>query len=601
MGQQYSTAEKAHGIDVDAWRIKLDKLDFRGARGWYIDSDFLVSDFMKLLRAEPTLASEIFTQMHLSPLSILVQHPDANLEQVKEVYNMYPPAVEHEDAHGALPIMHTTGSRDPYVFLFLAEKYPKALAKVNKEETVLDQACESMWNFSPPFHFVQQVFGFAENYFRHTKTEIIDPMFFKFALKKTGRNSEQFNYLLSKVGFTGGALEAPSMDIFCANALAAHLHRLSSLTIESGGSCEGLLHLTKFLGTNKSILNLCINVPTLAWGNGSGGDPYGSLRELIVSNTTIENLHFVFGHGDGYEWNGFTNVNNFRDDCIQALHSSLERQSRTSIKSLHLSGFSLSDPNVLGRFLSSNCAPKHISLAGIEINKSVCCESFPGGVIESLDLRCRLSKWWHDFLLQCGEESLITLGVFEPSADLESRTKELDQTAECISKLLLKGKLQSLTMDDELNGKICGALKSKSCQLRRLGTVWDVLNEKEETKSCVEEALINHGNTTLTEIVDELFGRLRFSRYMDKAVCYARLNACGRGRCRSNATKIEDVVDMLCPATMKLRTQVEWKSQKLDGVVTDNEIHQLQYGLLRETPSLWCSTNVLTRKRDGPY
>jgi len=216
-------------------------------------------------------------------------------------------------------------------------------------------------------------------------------------------------------------------------------------------------------------------------------------------------------------------------------------------------------------------------------------------------LRFRLSKWWHDFILLCGEKSLVSLKVDELGYS-RGRGEDIDQTAECISQLLLKGNLKSLTMHHELlNGKICDALKSKSCQLRRLGTAWDFLREAEETKSCLEEALIGCGNTSLTEIVDEHLGQLQFPSYMYKAVYYARLNACGRGRCRSTATKIEDMVDMLCPAAIKLRTQVEWKSQKLDGVVTDNEIHQLQYGLLRETPSLWCSTNVLTRKRDGPY
>ena len=266
-------------------------------------------------------------------------------------------------------------------------------------------------------------------------------------------------------------------------------------------------------------------------------------------------------------------------------------QNNNTLKRLELRQMLLSSSSTLSQLLLTAKSPKELVLQQIGFQGRT--EKLPSppeschGGIENLDIiDCPMMPEAMENIVYntAWMPALKTLELkFNPSAPGTTYLSRLNLT-NALKNILRQNKLQILEVDSVLHydfDPICEALRTNSSLCTIDSDTFSHSRANNNLNLLVD--VLQKDNTTLQQC--GLASTGRHDKLREKAIELIRLNRFGRGRARAGDTTVhqflKDLDKVQNSASLKL---------PIDKLNT-------QYGLLRETPSLWCNLVLADNER----
>jgi hypothetical protein len=343
---------------------------------------------------------------------------------------------------------------------------------------------------------------------------------------------------------------------------------------------DGFVQLLKYLQHNESIIEFsALNIPHAVLIDPSVSS---ALENLLANNNTIEHLRISLK-----EANQGTSM--FLQEFIQGL------KKNRALKCLELTSFIVTAGS-LADFLASENAPKSICLNKCAIGTG---ETADGGRIfvksptEKLVFSdCRLDNEEKESRRQISSFfsvlSILARMIFLKALTIQCAHLSYVNITAPIVELLEKSKsIESISisgprLDMEL---FCRALQFSNT-LKILDAPKAL--ESKVSRGCLAYVLENH-NSTLEYARISASVELEQEEEFQKVKYFTRLNQYGRAQVQDPSTKKSSFVKLLR------------NLQGLRRVSSATACLSVQYGLLRETPSLWCKDEsaCMIDKDDG--
>lgn len=614
--QVSASAIAVRATETDDDVAKLGRLfyTFKLERGG--NEDDLIPIIMELMRKNPMCASRRFQhepysssatlpvdpyttsqrQMQFYPFSYLLIG-GASADNLKEVYNMYPgvigltekmPDKRHywpiqtvcihrfdeeevvcfvanhsacEDlarvpslSHGtSIPLHYALDRHAPLETIrILVDRNPNAILKQNSRG--MDCLQRAMWSRSP------------------SAAQIIHYLADKFPKERTDYRFDVFDH---------------RMDLMCCQALAKLLPQLERFTCKPGiWTLEAVTYFLNLLRDNETIrdLELDFAAPTFFFGE-QVKQYHDALREFFATNTQVVSCKIGHGNVD----NGYGD-----DETLLSIQEGLVDKQKSNDNRIgasyklcigRLRLYTSSIPLV--QMLSASNALTHLELKDMLINEDVVWgmlgprsprdatmnDSIHSNIQELKIISCVTSvKVFCDMLSHLAQMTKLRVLTLEDT--IKTTSQETTLVTQALSKVIRGGTLRSLTaLIMELDMKIIlEALKGDGNGKNPPLTSICLNGMPRQAEAACLDVLEQH-NTTIVHFKMISIDMLERTDFMAKAAYYTKLNEYGRGKIRSEHMPAHDFVDLL------------------DSVATDDSMidgHSVQYGLLRECPSIWC-------------
>lgn len=583
------------------------ELIFRTPACWRSETD--QTHLLYLLQRFPALAAHNFDWDYnlfwqhgsewSTPLCFLLAS-GANLETIEAVYTLNPEAIwKPQGVHRDLPLHFACrfGVAED-VLVFLIQKFPHAVVVSNASGML-------------PIHCAlgkKDVFPYGT--FSHATLETIKIMadLFPQSLVKEEQEShrtplqiafahaysfEVIDYILSKLppkmesfGLKAGCYHNKRFSVCMGRSesvlVSKLLPRLQRFHCEpSEWRIEGLVHLLGFLQQNSSLVHC--QLTNLSSSLLLEDAVVNAFSGLLRCNNTLESLSLsLLSGGESSDTTSF----------FQCLDQSL--QTNTRLQSLALANFSLTCKG-LHNFLASSCSPRSVTLSNTTLLPSTEDDTnwthpVRSNTLQNLVLSaCNFAQSTEDV----SDTSFLTFlhgtaalpRLREMTVGMRQE-RALDIT-EPLVHLLKSRSLQSLRIRG-LSAHIrpvCKSLQS-SLALRRLD--FPSLMEARENRGLLSDTLENHNaKIQFVQMPPTRDKKIWDENEARKILYLTRLNHFGRGQLRESNTAKSSVVNLL----------EKMASQTRD--FQPEEVLSIYFGLLRESPSLWCNTTHHEDKEDS--
>lgn len=541
--------------------------------------------FFRMLQAFPALAALGFNDDDNElkyPLALLLRNK-ASLEIIESVYHMYPEAISEPNGSNGDTLLHDAcwyGASDRVV-RFIAMEYPDALTKTNdfRRLPVQDAMrcyCPSADTHSNTIRLLIEMYPecmaiagndgelLLESAFRRgLDLELLDWM-----TKRWPQGMRSFNCsspastpldqpmaalvvrVLPHLTFLRCDPHEWTVDGFV--SLMGHLARIESLEV---------LELLAFPG------QLMVDSPE-AQRAFSNFIQHTNLSKLVIAFPRLGNL-----------------LENFCDTCLGIMGNAL--QHNTTLKRLELRQMLLDNSNALSDLLLTAKAPKELILQQIGFQGRV--EKVynpPGrchnGGIETLEIvDCPMTPKAMEHIVHniSRMPSLNHLSLkFNPAAPGTSLLSLVDLTNPLVH-ILHQNTVHWLEVDGLLKfdfNPICKALRTNTSLHTIISDSFCDIRTNENLELLAD--VLQKDNTTLQHCGLVSIGC--HDKRREKVIELIRLNLFGRGRTRAADTTIDEFLKDL---------DVIQNTPSLKLPIHKLTIH---YGLLRETPSLWCNMPI---------
>ena len=578
------------------------QLIFRTPACWRSESD--QNHLLYLLQQFPVLATQFYDwdfnlfwkhgNERTTPLPFLIAS-GASLEAIELAYELYPKAIsQFQGVNRDLPLHFACRYSAPDdVVAFLAHRFPLAVMTPNASG-MLPLHCAMGKKHAFPYGKFQRaslatvrllVEMYPESLLVEEKEKFYTPLQIAF---NHGYSFEVIDYMMSRIPayrmkefkLIGGCyhkLFSVNLDLAESELVSKLLPSLERFHCEpTDWTVDGLVQLLKYLQHNTSISEFsALNIRHTVLIDPS---VLSALEKFLENNNTIEHLRIsVNEHNQG------TSV--FLQKLIEAL------QKNRALKCLELTSFSVTARS-LAEFLANENAPISICLNKCAIGTG---ETTDGGqtFVKSPTEKLVFS----DCCLDYGKnESRRQISSFLSALSIVARMISLKAlTIQCaylsnvnitapIVELLEKSKsIESIS----INGPSLDM--ELLCRVLQFNNTLKILDapkvlESKVSRGCLAYVLENH-NSTLQYARIFASIELEQEEEFQKVEYFTRLNQYGRAQVQDPSTKNSSFVKLLQNLRALLR------------VSSTTACLSVQYGLLREAPSLWC-TNEATYMND---
>lgn len=575
------------------------ELIFRTPACWRSETD--QTHLLYLLQRFPALAAHNFDWDYnlfwqhgsewSTPLCFLLAS-GANLETIQAVYTLNPEAIwKPQGVHRDLPLHFASrfGVAED-VLIFLIQKFPHAVV-VSNASGMLPIHCalgkKDVFPYGTFSHatlesiqiladlFPQSLLK-AEQDSQHTPLQIAFAHAYSyevidFILSKLPEKIESFDL---KAGCYHNKRFSVCLDQSQSVLVSKLLPRLQRFHCEpTEWRLEGLVPLLGFLQQNSSVVHC--QLTNLSSGLLLQDAVVNAFSGLLRCNNTLESLGLSLKPGEESD-----DTSSF----FQCLDQSLQRNRR--LQSLALANFSVTCKG-LHNFLASSGSPRSVTLSNMTLLQTTNDDTKwirPGrsNTLQTLVLSaCNVVQSSQDV----GDNNFLSLlhgtaalpRIREVTVDTRQE-RPLDIT-EPLVHLLKSRSLQSLRSRG-LKAQIrpvCDSLQSNSA-LCRLD--FPSLMETRENRGLLSDTLENHNAKIEFVQMPPTRDKKKWDESETRKIRYlTRLNHFGRGQCRESNTAKSSVVALL----------ERMASQTRDFQPED--VLSMYFGLLRESPSLWCNTS----------
>ena len=558
----------------------LDRTDWHNLPG----HDFV----WQILLKYPVLAASTFEDPYDElkyPLALLVR-ARARLEIIESVFDMFPEAISRPNGSHRDNILHDSCwyGCSAEIVKFLAMEYPEALTKTNDYRRL-------------PVHDALRSYsmGNSTSVANNTKSETIRMLIDMYPNSMTIKDNDG-KWLLETafaLGYDLGLLEwmikrwphglinslncsSPEsipMDQPRAELVANVIPHLKFLRCDPHcWTSGGFVHLMDSLANNKSLEVLeLLDFPGQLLVQSQKAQ---IVFQQFMEHTNLFKLIIVFPRLENL-------LENFCDICLRIIEQALQKN--ISLRRLELRQMLLSHATTLSQLLATAKSPKELVLQQIGFNGSTeRITSLPvtscGGVekLEIIDCAMMPESMEHLVYNTANMRNLKHLSLkFNSSAPGITYLSRLDLAGALVSILLQSNTLQILRVDPSLKfdfGPVCEALRTNS-SLRSIDSEQHFRSRVSDSILKLLVDVLQKDNTTLEHV--GLVPTGRHDKVRGKAIELLRLNRFGRGRARArDATIVSFLKDLvMIETTVSLKLPID----KLN----------VQYGLLREAPSLW--------------
>jgi hypothetical protein len=579
------------------------QLIFRTPACWRSESD--QSHLLYLLRQFPSLATQVYDWDYnlfwehgnewSSPLSFLLAS-GADLDTIQSVYELYPDAIaQPQGVHRDLPLHFACrfGVAED-VLSFIVHQFPIAVTVQNSSGMLPIHCAMGKKHIFPYGHFEHARLNtvrllldmFPESILVEEKEKFYTPLQIAF---NHGYSFEIIDYMIARLPaamdefklMAGCYHKKFSVDLDLAECemVSKLLPKLERFHCEpTHWTADGLIQLLNYLHINKSIVDFdAFNLPADILLNDSVVEAF---KRLLKNNNSLEALGLSVQEGDKLDISSF----------VDSLDGALEF--KFNLQMLELSNFSVTAQS-LTRFLANGHAPRVLRVSKFVVSMAN---------EDSEDVRPTVTSNVENLVISdCrlqarGSMCSSFLPFYNLSAcvarmprlkDLTLRSSHLDRIdiTDALVQLISNDSLESIAIGGPMVkiGPVCESLKGNKT-LRRFD--YPATLDTKAKRGLLAETLENH-NSTLEYVRISIPNVVHEEVECKKIQYFTRLNQFGRAKVQNPSTTTASFVKLLR------------NFDTLSLVCRPHDKLAIQYGLLRESPSLWCTDICDESKRES--
>ncbi|CAB9502531.1 unknown protein [Seminavis robusta] len=590
------------------------------------EQDGMSVEALSILKHFPTLAAEpiehhciLRDSERRYPLEFFVQ-AGFDLATVKQVYELYPGAIHgcqgSSPTATTLPLLHkvciaNTARED--VIQFLALEDPDAVRECCRPAALLQALLKPKFDRAPPSWSLIQSLLHEYPECGSTRNEASGFLLLE-ELFRVGYEPKELQTVVSMLSSKVDAFTVSTdlsstrgqMTLERVKVVQQLLPNLRTISFQQlqwtfDGFHELLRSLSHHLSMSSSLQEIEEWVLPREILEGSLSARL-LLKEVLVQNASITAISFsgpVWTYKDG-------------DRLLLDISDSIAKCKVEKLQSLTLQRFQCTS-ETLDKIVSSPCAPRNITLSNLEVTEPASALSRRNVCWQQSSVE-RLTLDWLEASDSCLHKLLSNLARMPQLRELEisplPNQSKLDITTPIVT-LLQQGYLQVLRVE-----RPYGARKKFASSVRRCNLWVDpaALCRELETNGSLKELVVASAfdRKSQTALGNLLKTNTRLEKVwiqgpvVDKhqkhiIEYYTSLNRNGRIVVRRNDASKLDLVRLLAEGRTQESARHEGDHQDEDGVLL--ELFNVYYGLLRESPNLWClrqsalSNGPTTRKR----